>query len=325
MIVIDGYIGNDPEFRTPARLYIEAANANIAAMQQQLYFEPDDVDHEPELTVVYTPNLEGRGLCRRPADRRRPGAGRDARLQLRLLRRVEEGRPPHVEQARPRPGRPAAARRLQDHPDPPRPPCRPDRRALGHRQDDDDLHAPERLAARPGRLRRVDARRPDHGDRERLFRQDLRAQSRRRADDLRRGHPARLVPRERLAARRRGRLLRHELHAERAGDLPVRRHRVRRRRGDRRGPLPPHPEPEREHHPGSGEARGAAGSGLLHARRDAGHERGRRRRGREVPARAGHEPVLPDAARPPGEPLPRAARGASARGVPDEHRPGRRR
>src|SRR5438067_3989730 len=39
MIQIDGYIGNDPDFRTPARLFIEAANANIAGMQQQLYFE----------------------------------------------------------------------------------------------------------------------------------------------------------------------------------------------------------------------------------------------------------------------------------------------
>ena len=62
MIVIDGYIGNDPEFRTPARLYIEAANANIAAMQQQLYFE-SDADHEPELTVVYTPNLKAEGYA----------------------------------------------------------------------------------------------------------------------------------------------------------------------------------------------------------------------------------------------------------------------
>src|SRR5262245_40784900 len=53
MVVIDGYIGNDPDFRTPARLYIEAANANIAAMQQQLYFTPDDGEDEPELTVVY--------------------------------------------------------------------------------------------------------------------------------------------------------------------------------------------------------------------------------------------------------------------------------
>ena len=30
-------------------------------MQQQLYFDPDDVDHEPELTVVYTPNLKAEG------------------------------------------------------------------------------------------------------------------------------------------------------------------------------------------------------------------------------------------------------------------------
>jgi phosphoenolpyruvate carboxykinase (ATP) len=62
MVQIDGFIGNDPEFRTPARLFIEAANANIAAMQQQLYFEPDSDAHEPELTVVYTPNLKAEGF-----------------------------------------------------------------------------------------------------------------------------------------------------------------------------------------------------------------------------------------------------------------------
>src|SRR5437867_186618 len=66
MVVIDGFIGNDPDFRTPARLYTEAANANIAAMQQQLYFMPDDGEHEPELTVVYTPNLKAEGY---PDDR----------------------------------------------------------------------------------------------------------------------------------------------------------------------------------------------------------------------------------------------------------------
>jgi phosphoenolpyruvate carboxykinase (ATP) len=66
MVVIDGFIGNDPDFRTPARLYIEAANANIAAMQQQLYFTPGDGEHEPELTVVYTPNLKAEGY---PDDR----------------------------------------------------------------------------------------------------------------------------------------------------------------------------------------------------------------------------------------------------------------
>jgi phosphoenolpyruvate carboxykinase (ATP) len=67
MIQIDGFIGHDPEFRTPARLFIEAANANIAGMQQQLYFDRDEsAEHEPELTVVYTPNLKAEGY---PDDR----------------------------------------------------------------------------------------------------------------------------------------------------------------------------------------------------------------------------------------------------------------
>src|ERR671925_1668670 len=63
MVQIDGYIGNDPEFRTSARLYIEAASANIAGMQQQLYFGPPEEDFEPELTVVYTPNLKAEGFA----------------------------------------------------------------------------------------------------------------------------------------------------------------------------------------------------------------------------------------------------------------------
>ena len=42
MVLIDGWIGNHSDFRTRARLYIEAANANIAAMQQQLYFHGDE-------------------------------------------------------------------------------------------------------------------------------------------------------------------------------------------------------------------------------------------------------------------------------------------
>jgi phosphoenolpyruvate carboxykinase (ATP) len=67
MIQVDGYIGLDPRFRVPARLYIEAANANVAGMQQQLYFERDeDEDFEPELTVIYTPNLKADGY---PDDR----------------------------------------------------------------------------------------------------------------------------------------------------------------------------------------------------------------------------------------------------------------
>src|SRR6266487_1652061 len=66
MVVVDGYIGNDPEFRVAARLYIEAANANIAGMQQQLYFTQDEEELEPELTVIYTPNLKADGY---PDDR----------------------------------------------------------------------------------------------------------------------------------------------------------------------------------------------------------------------------------------------------------------
>ena len=32
MVIVDGFIGNDPEYRSRARLYIETANANIAGI-----------------------------------------------------------------------------------------------------------------------------------------------------------------------------------------------------------------------------------------------------------------------------------------------------
>jgi phosphoenolpyruvate carboxykinase (ATP) len=59
MLVIDGYIGNDPAFQTRARLIIEKHNANIAGMQKTLYYEAADAgeDFEPEVTVIYTPML----------------------------------------------------------------------------------------------------------------------------------------------------------------------------------------------------------------------------------------------------------------------------
>jgi len=66
MIVVDGYIGNDPDFRVPARLIMEATNPNVAAMQQTLYFDPGPGAEEPELTVIYTPNLAVEGY---PDDR----------------------------------------------------------------------------------------------------------------------------------------------------------------------------------------------------------------------------------------------------------------
>ena len=68
MVLVEGWIGNDPKYRVPARLYVEAANANIAAMQQQLFFEAGelaDVDGTI-LTVIYTPNLAAPGY---PDDR----------------------------------------------------------------------------------------------------------------------------------------------------------------------------------------------------------------------------------------------------------------
>lgn len=68
MVVVEGYIGpeNSP-LKRPARVYIEAANANIPAMQQQLYY-PKDADwrEEDALTVIYTPNLVADGW---PEDR----------------------------------------------------------------------------------------------------------------------------------------------------------------------------------------------------------------------------------------------------------------
>jgi phosphoenolpyruvate carboxykinase (ATP) len=67
MVVVDGYLGAQPEFRVPVRLFIEAANANVAGMQQELWFPADDRETlEPELTVIYTPNLPAPGW---PEDR----------------------------------------------------------------------------------------------------------------------------------------------------------------------------------------------------------------------------------------------------------------
>jgi phosphoenolpyruvate carboxykinase (ATP) len=64
MVVVDGYIGNVPDFQTAARLSIEKANSNIAGMQQKLYYKRDPGD--PEVQVIYTPNLFASGY---PDDR----------------------------------------------------------------------------------------------------------------------------------------------------------------------------------------------------------------------------------------------------------------
>jgi len=64
MVLLDGVIGNDPDFLTPARLIIEARNANVAGMQRHLYYPP--VGRQPEITMIYTPNLTAPGY---PNDR----------------------------------------------------------------------------------------------------------------------------------------------------------------------------------------------------------------------------------------------------------------
>src|SRR4051812_9348556 len=69
MIVIEGFIGPDPKTRVAVRLMIEKRNANVAAMQQQLYFTPTKEElakFEPQLQVIYTPNLKAEGY---PNDR----------------------------------------------------------------------------------------------------------------------------------------------------------------------------------------------------------------------------------------------------------------
>jgi len=65
MVRIDGWIGNDPELRTRARLRMEKRYANVAGMQQKLYFARDD-GAEPEVEVIYTPGLDAPGY---PDDR----------------------------------------------------------------------------------------------------------------------------------------------------------------------------------------------------------------------------------------------------------------
>src|SRR6202521_1756578 len=69
VLVVQGFIGNDPQFRVPARLIIEKSNANTAAMQQILYYTPTAEKletFEPAVTVIYTPNLKAEGY---PEDR----------------------------------------------------------------------------------------------------------------------------------------------------------------------------------------------------------------------------------------------------------------
>jgi phosphoenolpyruvate carboxykinase (ATP) len=64
VIRIDGFIGNHPEARHPATLWISVEGANVAAMQQILYFpvsEEEQRNFQPLLQVIYTPGLKVEG------------------------------------------------------------------------------------------------------------------------------------------------------------------------------------------------------------------------------------------------------------------------
>src|SRR5258708_30642491 len=57
-------MGNSPGFRPPPRLIIEKANANIAGMQDILYYPATQAElaaFQPAVTVIYTPNLPAAG------------------------------------------------------------------------------------------------------------------------------------------------------------------------------------------------------------------------------------------------------------------------
>src|SRR3954452_19205384 len=326
MIVVDGYIGDTAERRVPARLYVEAANANIAGMQDFLYFhDPEAGEFEPELLVIYTPNLAAPGY---PEDRLIA-----VNLDLYVTRVFNSD---YFGESK------KGGLRMWNH--------------LVFERGGLALHAgckmiPTDAGVKTGLIvglsgtgkttttfTRQNGSLPVQDDfvawmadgriyvtEDGCFANTYRPQSLGRADDLQRRHAARLVSGERVATRRRGRLLRRELHAERPRDVPVRRDRVGGRARDRRRRLPPRPEQERQRHSRRRKARGAAGSGLFHARRDEGDGCGGCGRSRQGAARARYEPVLPHAARPAGESIPRVARGPSARGLHPQHRPRRRR
>jgi phosphoenolpyruvate carboxykinase (ATP) len=64
MVRVDGYIGNHPKTRVKATLWMTVEGANVAAMQQILYFPPDPAElanWEPQFQVIYTPGCPAEG------------------------------------------------------------------------------------------------------------------------------------------------------------------------------------------------------------------------------------------------------------------------
>ena len=201
---------------------------------------------------------------------------------------------------------------------------RPDRRPLGHGQDDDHLHAPERLAAGAGRLRRAGCRTA------RSTRPRPAASPRLRADpeDEPTIHGAVTQPDAYLEN-----VSQHGDEVdffdtcytpERPRDVPVRRDRA-----------PPTREIDDAHFllilnrneniiPAVAKLERPQAAAYFMLGETQGTSRRRRRRGGQVPARARARTRSSRCPRPPGQPLPGAAGAAPARRLPDEHRPRRR-
>ena len=307
MIVIDGYISNAPEVQTAARLIIERANANVAGMQKFLYFPRQG--GEPQVTVIYTPNLVAEGY---PNDRciavdlengvtrvlNSDYFGESKKGGLRMWNKIvydKGGLPMHAGAKVVRDV--AGAEDDRDH------------RALRDGQDDVDVPPAGQLEAGAGRLHRADAGRGRPRHRERLLREDVRAVTRSTSRRSTGRRSARSPYLENVYMDEDGNIdfFNESFTQNGRAVFPLE---ALGRFEDARNIPPVYAivilNRARARRAGAGEALAAAGRGLLHARRDAGHERGRQGRGGEGAASARDEPVLPAAARGAGQPLPRA-------------------
>ena len=135
MVLVSGTICAAGDLMAPACLYIERSNANVAGMQRTLYFNPGDSVGNARVLHDLHAQPPGAGLPQRPMHPGGPGGRRHPHHELGLLRRIEEGRPAHVEPQGLQRGRPCAPRRMQGHPRGRRRARLPHRRPVRHGQE----------------------------------------------------------------------------------------------------------------------------------------------------------------------------------------------
>ena len=310
MLVIDGYIGNDPEFRAAARLIIEKATRTSPACSRSSTSTRDRTAREPEVQRdLHARTSKAEGY---PDDRliavdldnystrvlNSDYFGESKKGGLRMWNNIvydSGGLALHAGlQGR---SRPTAGRRsfmIVGLSGTGKTTTTFTKQNNSRPVQDDFVGA--------------DAGRQGLRHRERLLRQDVRARPRLRADDLRRRRQAHAYL-ENVSQddERQGRLLRRVYTQNGRAVFRMERHRSRSTtRASRTVDYLLILNRNENIIPAVAKLNGA-GRRVLHARRDEGHQRGRRRRGGQVAARAGHEPVLPAAARPAGQPHAGAA------------------